>query len=221
MALIFRKTLAHEPVIKYLGEALARELSAGKRVLWLIPGGSAIAVAVAVSNQLTAKNIPLDKLVVTLTDERFVPVGHDDSNWKQLTDAGFDLPGATLHAVLRGKDMTGTVDDFETTLQQELNQAEYSLGLFGIGSDGHIAGILPHTSAVKETGLAHGYDGGAYQRVTITIPAMFKLDEVIAYAAGEAKWPIFDQLETDLPLDDQPAQILKQVLKATLFNDYK
>ena len=38
-----------------------------------------------------------------LTDERYGPVGHPDSNWSQLLQKGFDLPQAKLVPVLTGR----------------------------------------------------------------------------------------------------------------------
>jgi 6-phosphogluconolactonase/glucosamine-6-phosphate isomerase/deaminase len=93
--------------------------------------------------------------------------------------------------------------------------------LFGIGSDGHTAGILPRSSAVDEMRLAHGYDGGTFKRITMTRPAITQLDEAVIYTMGKDKWPVLDQLENDVAIDEQPAQILKQVPKVTIFNDHK
>ena len=47
------------------------------------------------------------------------------------------------------------------------------------------------------------------------------LDEGFVYMIGENKWPVIDDLkEKDLPLDTQPAQILKQIPLLTIFSDY-
>ncbi len=219
MSITFRKVASPEPVIAYLTQTIKEQLAAGKRVLWLVPGGSSIAAAAEVSKRLSG--MPLENLTVTLTDERYGEVGHPDSNWKQLADAGFSLPGATLRPVLTGKDLPATIAEWAVALGQALQAADYALGFFGIGPDGHIAGVLPDSPAVTEVALAAGYDGGAFQRITATPPAIVQLDEAVAFATGEAKWPVFDQLDTDLPLDQQPAQILRQTPKATLFNDHK
>ncbi len=217
--MVFRTIDSIEPVVEYVTGVLNAQLLAGKRVLWLVAGGSSVPVSVGCSKRLLSVGVPLDKLVVSLTDERYGDVGHANSNWRELEEAGFALPGATLHPVLSGKDMAGTVADFESFLEAELSQATFSIGLFGIGPDGHTSGILPHTSAVRETKLVHGYDAGAFQRVTTTPAAIARLDEAVSYAVGEAKWPVLDQLETALSPDDQPAQVLKSVPKLTIFTD--
>lgn len=218
---MFKKITSPEPVVTYLYETISSKLKSGQKVFWLVPGGSAIALVVSIGERLVKDNVPVSNLTVTLTDERFGEVGHADSNWKQLGDSGFTLPGANLYPVLAGKDMRSTIADFTNLLQKQLSEADYRIGFFGIGPDGHTSGILPASSAVVATELVHGYDGGTYQRITTTPAALVKLDEAVAYAAGEAKWPIIDQLDTDLPIDKQPAQILKKIPKLTIFNDHK
>lgn len=207
-----------EPVAVFIADRLKAYLSEGRPVLWLVPGGSAIPIATRVSQLIEGQDVY--NLYVTLTDERYGPVGHNDSNWNQLLDAGFDVPGAHLLPVLSGKDLRQTTLDFNNTLEKLLRKTNYRFGFFGIGPDGHTAGILPGSPAVKAQDYAVDYDAN-FERITMTFPAIAKLDEAVAYATGKAKWPIFDQLETDIELDKQPAQILKQIEELTIFNDYK
>ena len=219
MSLTFRQVTSAGSVAAYLARVIGEKLRSGKHVLWLVPGGSAIAVAAETSKRLP--DVTLENLTVTLTDERYGDFGHSNSNWPQLQAAGFTLPGATLLPVLNGDDMPSAVQRFAATLDQALNAADFRLGLFGIGPDGHTAGILPHSAAVAETGLASGYDAGNFRRITMTPPAIARLDEAVAYVTGEAKWHILDQLEADVPADDQPAQFLKQIPTVTIYNDHK
>jgi 6-phosphogluconolactonase/glucosamine-6-phosphate isomerase/deaminase len=218
MSISFLKINSNQPVVDYLSHAIATHLTKGERVLWLVPGGSAIQVAAAVSGQLRGHS--LKNLAVTLTDERYGPVGHPDSNWHQLEQAGFSLPGAELMPVLSGADMEATTANFAATLERELARADYRLGFFGIGPDGHTAGMLPDSPAVTAQGFASGYSAN-YERITMTVPAIRRLDEAVVYAVGENKWPVLDQLEGQVELTKQPAQALKPVSKLTIFNDYK
>src|SRR3546814_5130948 len=52
LPILFRKIRSTEPVADYLVEVLGRELSKRNRVLWLVPGGSSIAIAAEVSKRL-------------------------------------------------------------------------------------------------------------------------------------------------------------------------
>jgi 6-phosphogluconolactonase/glucosamine-6-phosphate isomerase/deaminase len=174
-------------------------------------------VAVAAAKLLAGRD--LSKLNLSLMDERFGEVDHKDSNWKQLLDAQFEAPGAKLEPVLTGASVQETAEAFESFLLHAFATTDYHLGLLGIGPDGHTSGILPHSPAVTAPGLVCAYDGGAFQRITTTPAALGKLNEAVVYATGEAKWPVLDRLETDLPIADQPAQALKTLSKLTIFTD--
>jgi 6-phosphogluconolactonase len=215
----FRKITDSKPVADYITNVLQEHLQAGERVLWLVPGGSAIAVAVEISKRM--QGLSLENLYVTLTDERYGPLGHTDSNWQQLTEAGFDLPGANLVPVLADEDRETTTKHFARVLHELMQDADYKLGFFGIGADGHTAGILPDSPAVLSKEYAASYDAGNFERITMTPLAILRLDKAVVYATGEAKWPILDQMETKIEIGQQPAQALKHVPQLTIFNDHK
>jgi len=190
----------------------------GQNVLWLVAGGSAIKIAALASKKLRK---PLKNLTVTLTDERYGPVGHKDSNWQQLLEAGFRLDGASLQPVLRGKSLSQTVKEYSTVLRTGLKAADYSLALAGMGPDGHIFGIKPGSPAVVGGEDVLGYQWDDYIRITPTIKLIKQLDEVAVYAVGREKWPQLKLLKEDISADKQPAQLLKQLKKVIIFTDYK
>lgn len=217
MQLEFIPATSPEPVGNYLAELISAQLADGRSVLWLVSGGSAAAAAVVAAGLLRAHD--LSRLTVSLIDERYGQLGHADSNWTQLLAAGFELPGARLQPVLTGAGQAETAAQFAEFLGTEFAAADYAVGLLGIGPDGHTAGILPHSPAVTAPGLACAYDGGAFARITATPLAISQLQAAVVYAAGAAKWPVLDRLETDLPVAEQPAQALKTVPKLTIFSD--
>lgn len=204
------------PVVDHVVKVLRKKLSNGDNVLWLVPGGSAISVAVEVAQQL--QDTDLSNLTVTLTDERYGEVGHSDSNWHQLHQSGFHLPGATMVPVLHGHSVEETTSEFARHLQEYCQGAAYCIGLFGLGPDGHTAGILPDSPAVESTEWAVHYPAN-YLRITMTPPAIAALDEAVVYAMGEPKRQPLEQLQQDLSVDEQPAQALKKVSKLIIFND--
>lgn len=159
-------------------------------------------------------------LAISLTDERYGLIDHQASNWRQLLVAGFNLPGATLNPVLKGFDLKTSVTDFNTFLNIWLKRASYKVGLFGIGVDGHTAGLLPHSPALSSSTLATSYQAPDFLRITITPAAIIHLDEAFVFAVGPAKWPTLKKLKTNLSLIEQPAQILKKIKKLTIITDY-
>lgn len=216
----YQYTVSHEATVSYLTQTLLTHIHDGEHVVWLLSGGSAIDTAVAVSRSLADHD--LSKLSISLVDERFGPVGHADENWQQLLDRGFKLEGAELYRPLRNLERTATAQAFSDWLQAHITDADYSIGLFGIGADGHTAGIKPHTSATAASGWATDFAGEDFERVTMTFSAIKSLDEVVIQALGTDKAPVIERLlHSDISPDDQPAQVLKSVKKSTLFTDYK
>lgn len=201
----------------YLTREISDRLKVGRSVFWLVPGGSSIEVALMVAKALNG--LDLSKLTVTLTDERYGPVGHTDSNWKQLIDGGFALPGATLYPVLTDASLEETVQHYGEIIRSCLSESDYSIGFFGIGPDGHTAGILPGSPAAYAKTTTTGYDAETYLRITITKSVISKLDEAVVYAVGEQKRPIVEALNDTITSEDWPAMSLKTAGKLTIFSD--
>lgn len=208
-----------EEVDGFISASILNQLKLNKKVLFLISGGSCIPVTVRIAEII--KDYPYKDLTIMLMDERYGDVGHPDSNWYQLMQKGFDLPNAKLIPTLTGDDRIVTTKKFSERLGEELEEAEYKIGLFGIGRDGHTAGILPGSEAVDSQELADTYITPTYSRITMTFKAIEQLDEAVVFAQGEEKWEVLENLQKDIPLDVQPSQILKKVPSLTIFTDYK
>ena len=219
MSLNIKTTTEAGEVADFVATSILKQLESGKVVLFFVTGGSSILVGIKVAEIL--KNHQCENLTIILTDERYGPLGHKDSNWQQLLDGGFVFPQAKLIPVLSGDGQKSTTEKFNQNLIQEFERAEYKIGLFGIGSDGHIAGILPDSDAVTMQDLACGYETPSFIRITITPKAIEKLDEAVVFMQRESKWSVLEDLEKDIEITKQPAQILKKVPSLTIFTDYQ
>ncbi len=220
MEYIFSRNAA--PGIKALSDELISSLKSGKKTLWLICGGSNISTAVEVSKSLRSNlsGSELHDLLVMQTDERFGPIGHPDSNWQQMIDLGFDLDGLSNHPVLKNLSLEETVrlSDFE--IKEAFAWADYVVALFGIGADGHIAGILPHSPAVSDEGLFSGYQGQPFTRLTLTSSSLRKISVAYVLVFGETKREAIANLKNkNLTVEEEPCQILKEIPEAKLFSD--
>lgn len=213
-------TIDTRPVVSYLAETIANLLADNKRVLWLVSGGSGGKVTTEAAKLL--QNARLENLSVTLSDERYGPVGHDNENWNILLKDGFSLPGATLYRPLRDASRENTTRHFELWLGEQLKHVDYVIGLFGMGADGHTAGIKPHSVAVGAATFAAHYQGDDFERITITPAFIEHIDEGVVQILGEEK---HDALQTLLSgaidLADQPAQALRHIPKLTIYSDYQ
>ena len=203
-----------------LTQCLVRELSSGKKVLWLLSGGSNIGASLEVID-----NVPADlteNLSISLIDERFGEIDFVESNWNKLTKAGFDAKKAKMIPVLEaGLNFEQTLDKYREIIKTGFANNDIVVAQLGIGDDGHIAGILPGSPAASETSdLVSGYQSQPFLRLTVTFPALRKMDVAYAFAFGNTKQPTLSKLKANkLPVSEQPAQILKEIPRSFLYSD--
>lgn len=214
-----KTTTKVEEAADFVVTSILNQLKSGKRVLLFLAGGSSIPVAVKVAEIL--RGYSHQNLTVTLTDERYGPIDHFNSNYFQLLEKGFSLPEAKLIPILIDEDCNITTEKFNAILKEELKSADYKIGLFGVGIDGHTAGILPKSGAVQCQDLVCSYDTPVFSRITITPKIIEKLDEAIVWAQGAEKWEVLKNLGKEIDINLMPAQILKKVPLLTVFTDYK
>ena len=203
-------------VAQFIALSISRQLELNKKVLFFVAGGSSVPVAVKVANIL--KNKSCVNLTVMLTDERYGAINHTDSNWHQLIEQGFGIREANLIPVLAEDSHEVTIEKFNKALEKEL-KADYKIGLFGVGKDGHTAGIFPDSVALSCRDFACGYDVSQFFRITITEKVIEKLDEAIIFTQGKEKLKVIKSLKKNIDVKKQPAQMLKKVPLLTIFTD--
>lgn len=202
-----------------LRNALDSELSQNKLVLWLVPGGSNIDVAVRVMAKVNL--IDMSRLTIALTDERFGPTGHKDSNYYQLMQKGFNQRGAVFIDLLKGETLVDTVQKSGMAMEKIFTYADSVIGFFGIGEDGHIAGILPGSPAsVPDQTWMIGYDAGQFQRMTLTPFALSHVQTAYVGAFGSEKRTALQTLhDTIVPINEQPAQLLRHIPESHIYTN--
>lgn len=216
--MIYKYTKTPKTPAAKIVEVIKNQLKQNKKVLWLISGGSVIDVAVEASKQLENQSL----LTIMQIDERFGPEGHTNSNWQQLINKGFNVDAFACHPILMGKDIEQTTSEYGELLSGALKSKDFVIGLFGIGVDGHTAGILPSSVAANEQHhLVVHYQTPGFNRITVTPPIFAQLDVAVVFALGEAKASVLALLRQDLLVIDQPAQALKQAKELYVYTDNK
>ncbi len=198
----------------YIAQTISTKISNDKKVLWLVPGGSAITVAVAASQQIHGVD---SNLYISLTDERPGAVGHPESNWQQLKETGFNYLTREYYEVLHGQSTSQDTTAFAAWLERTISNVDFRIGLFGIGSDGHTAGLLP--GCVSPSGeMVAFYKREEQERISVT-PALFsQLDVAVIYAVGAEKKQMLEILASDAP-SDLPLLNLRAAHELIVYND--
>jgi 6-phosphogluconolactonase/glucosamine-6-phosphate isomerase/deaminase len=202
-----------------LTNALNVALTTNKPVLWLVPGGSNISTAVSVMANIELENI--QNLTIILSDERYGNPGHPDSNFFQLHQAGFSERGATFVDLLYGGSFEETVSVSNNAMQHIFTRAEIIIAFFGMGPDGHIAGILPNSpAAIGSESWMIGYEAGQYKRITLSPFALSHIQTAFVGAYGPEKLAALTTLrDQSVPIAQQPAQILRHLPFVKIFSD--
>lgn len=203
-----------------LAGAINDALGKHSRVIWLLPGGSNIPLCVQ-AMQLVAGELSA-KLVLMQTDERYVPLASADCNWLQLQQAGLDVKQAQTFPMLvnDAEPLENVAQRYANTVKEQFAAADYIIGQFGIGADGHIAGIKPGSPAAHSKQLVAGYQAEDFKRLTLTFSAITELNEAYCFAFGSAKLPALQQLKANKqPLTALPAGVLQLLPTAKLYSD--
>ncbi len=208
--------------ISDLGAKITELLNTNKKVLWLLAGGSNIPIAVDVMKRVRA-NISSDKLsylTLALSDERYGQVGHADSNWQQLTETDFDFSGIKALSIIHGESLEKTISDYAAAIEPVLKSTDYIISQFGLGSDGHIAGILPRSPATHASGLVTGYVAQPFTRISLTFDVLRQIDVAYGFVFGAAKGEALHTLDDEiLSVVEQPAQILREIPEVYIYQD--
>ncbi|GAB3943914.1 6-phosphogluconolactonase [Corynebacterium tapiri] len=141
-----------------------------------------------------ASEIDFTRIQFFFGDERNVAVEHSDSNEGQAREAlldHVDIPQENIHSYGLGtKDMETAARDYAETLAQFAPEG-FDIHLLGMGPEGHINTLFPHTDAVAERRalVVPVYDSPKppSERVTLTLPAVWKADHVWLLVSGEEK----------------------------------
>ena len=205
-----------------VSERIVTELAAGKFVLWLVCGGSNIETEVKIMNRVRQSGRNVDALTVLPMDERFGPAGHPDSNYRQLKEAGFEPGQAAWYDVLQKNiPLADTVEYYTHLVENVMAAANTVVGVFGMGDDGHTAGVKPDSPAVRDTAATViGYDSPPFIRLTLAPRELTRTDYAFVLAYGSEKAEALERLRAnDEPLEKLPAGLLYDIPKVFVYND--
>jgi 6-phosphogluconolactonase len=139
--------------------------------------------------------MPWGRTQVFFGDERHVPPGHPDSNFRMVREAllaHVPIPAENVHRI-RGElpDAAEAAAAYQRELEAVLGGAPVlDVVLLGLGEDGHTASLFPGSPALdeRERWVAAPWVErlGAF-RVTLTLPLLERAREVVFLVAGAAK----------------------------------
>ena len=201
-----------------LSREISRLLAEDKKVLWIISGGSNIGIEATIMRQLDQSKT--NNLMIILGDERYGQKGHKDSNEQQLEANGFYIGNATLTPILEEKPLADTTEDYGHKLSQLFEWADEVIGQFGIGDDGHTAGVLPGSVGVENKEMAVSYRAEDFTRVTMTLESIKKLTKAYVFCFGKSKQTAISNLkDRTSDINDCPSLVFYNIPSVYVYND--
>jgi 6-phosphogluconolactonase/glucosamine-6-phosphate isomerase/deaminase len=206
-----------------IASVICAGLFAHKRVLWLVSGGS---------NAVIEKNIMdmvrnhaggnLTGMAILPMDERYGKPGHSDSNAQQLREIGFN-PGNAIwvDVLMHDTPLDQTVSFYSDVISAALANASIIVGQFGMGTDGHVAGIKPNSPAtVTDESTVAGYEWEDYTRMTLMPAALRQISTAFLLAYGaDKKGPLKKLRDKSDSFKKLPAMLLYELTEVSVFND--
>jgi 6-phosphogluconolactonase len=194
-----------------LVEAITSAIAArGQALIVLTGGGTGIGLLKHVGGHDEA--IDWSKVHVFWGDDRFVPADDDERNDKQAREAlldHIDIPTANVHAMAASDGEFGDDIDAAARAYESVLPPAFDVHLLGMGPEGHINSLFPHTPAVAETTrLVIGVEDSPKpppRRITLTLPAVARSREVWLVVSGEAKADAVAESIGGASPDDVPA----------------
>lgn len=236
---IVKTTEIMNSAAEYFWSKLKEALKTEKKILLLLSGGSAIEVYKNLADQFKKQKKHFAKnLAVGLVDERYGPMGHLDSNEKQIRDTGFydvvkEKGGEVLTILTDKDDPCQEAERIDESIYRHIYEGYKVWAVLGIGTDGHTAGILPQKSrdefkkifpskrlAVYYV-LPVDYPNPFKRRITITPAVLSKINLAIVVAKSQGKEEALQRMFNHNEPSYRTPAVLLRVIKGTLFTDKK
>lgn len=198
--------------------ALAASIADDLRAAVTLRGVATLAVSggrtpVPLFEALAAIELDWSRVIVTLVDDRWVPVEHKDSNEALVRNHLLQGPAAAARFISL-KTEHATPAEGLSALELRLADLPVPLDvvILGMGDDGHTASWFPLApqleSALKPATaqkLAWTEPVTApHQRITLTLPVVEAARRVILHLSGEAKLPVLERARAAGPLNELP-----------------
>ena len=186
-------------LIRTIAQQIEKDVERNGKASLLVSGGSTPKDLFA---KLSKLDLPWDKVVISLVDERFVPDGHSDQNGTMVRSLLLKNKAASAAFIPLVHDAHSADHNLELVRQavHELPRP-FSVVLLGMGADGHTASLFPKSVLLdeamrmdQEEDLMHIEPVTApYERITFTRQALFKSKRLLLHCYGEEKKNILNQ----------------------------
>jgi 6-phosphogluconolactonase len=166
---------------------------------------------------LARKDIDWARVTITLADERWVPAADQASNELLVRS----------HLLRHRAESAGFVGLYTGTTNAEDGEKEcesrilamnppFDVLVLGMGNDGHTASLFPQAENLKKaTDMKSGRlcmamisPAAPHERMTLTLPALLKANNIFLHITGQEKRKVFDKALAAGPEEEMPVRFI-------------
>ena len=181
---------------------LETKLQAQGRASLVVSGGTTPGLCFA---ELSGMAMDWANVHVLMSDERWVPADHDDSNEKLVRTTllqKYAADAQLLPIYKAGTDIEERCEELDSTIR--LRPFPFACVLLGMGEDGHFASLFPDAQNLQEGLNSDGSRlclpihtaASPHARVSLTLAAISRSDEVVLLIFGEEKRRVYEQAKS-------------------------
>ncbi|MBI3576002.1 MAG: 6-phosphogluconolactonase [Gammaproteobacteria bacterium] len=199
-----------EIAARHIAKSIEQAIADRGRASVMLAGGS---TPRAVYRHLAqTQGLPWEKVEIYFGDERAVPPGDSQSNYRMARESLLDtvsIPSSQIHRMEAERpDREAAAEEYARRLPGRLD-----LIILGLGEDGHTASLFPGLSALRETArkvVAVMGPKAPPLRLTVTPPVIAAAREKIILVSGSGKaGAVAQALEGPQNPDACPAQLAR------------
>lgn len=195
---------------------------ADKPVLIMLAGGSSREIIDLLDGELLT-----DQVTITVTDERYTD-DLEENNFAYIQGTSFYNASISAGSFCIDTQIFSGESHEEHAKRFDKNLHEWKrdfpngkiIALFGVGKDGHIAGIIPGTEFSNPDIWAVDLKDVKFERTTVTFSFMKSIDFPLVYISGAEKAEALAlTVAKEGDLETTPARILNEMKEPIVFTD--
>jgi 6-phosphogluconolactonase len=211
-----QSTLLHELRDFFLAR-IEHDLAQYPEITVLLSGGS---TPLPFYRDLGQHDLPWERLHFALVDERWVTPANAASNEGTLREALGPKASAKLMGMYDGSSVPAAALP-EVNHAYTMLPRPWSLGLLGMGPDGHTASLFPGAFGLAQalstfelcaalTAKRSEVTGDNTERLTLSLSALLGIEHLVLLFTGEAKWRVYQEARATTKKETLPISYLLQ-----------
>ncbi|HWL27530.1 MAG TPA: 6-phosphogluconolactonase [Burkholderiaceae bacterium] len=174
---------------RQIAQLLSSAVDRGQKARLAVSGGRS---PIPLFERLSNEDIPWHNVAITLVDDRYVPVDHEDSN--EALVRRYLLQNRASAASFTG--LVGDADDIARSVERANRLTGHiDVAVLGMGDDGHTASLFPDAAQLPDAldpqqvrrYLHITPPTAAHERISMTLAALLAVGHLILPIAGEHK----------------------------------